>query len=206
VFGKLLSRGKACRFICATGFFVFAVSGRLVAIPEDGQAQSDTLVFSAELSSEGKMDRVWAVLGGGLFLPVGKWSDGFDPGISLGGGIDFPLRESLAIGGRFSRIELNMEDRTRISWLTMEAQATYYPPLELSSFDFFVIGRAGLLRATLEVGEGREDEWDLMTGFGGGLLLPISEDFLFQGTTLWRKVLADAQGFSFEGALLFYLF
>jgi len=191
--------------MCAAGLFTFIVFGRLVAMAENASGVTDTLEFFTEVNSEHKVNRVRATLGGGLFLPVGKWSDGFDPGISLGGGVDFPLREPLEIGGSFSKIELKMDDRARISWLTMEAQAVYYPPLELPHFDVFLSGRAGLLWASVEVGEGREDEWDLLTGFGGGLLLPISDSFLFQCKALWRKVFAEAQGFYFGGGLQFYL-
>jgi hypothetical protein len=186
-------RRKACRFVGAAGIFTFGVFGHLQAIPED---DSDSLLVpevSNGIETAPVENQIRLTLGGGLFLPVGKWSEGFDPGISLGMGVDFPIREALEVGGRFSKVELKMDNQATLDWLSMEVQVSYFPPVDFSHFDFYLAGRSGLLRAVFEVGEGREDEWDL------------SDDFNFQGIALWQKVFAEAAGFYFGGGLSFYL-
>ncbi len=133
-------------------------------------------------------------LEGGAFLPVGSWSEGFDPGISLGAGVDLPLRDSMEFGGRFSRIDVNRDDRVFFSWTAVEGRLAFYPPVDLSPFHLFVSAGGGFLKAAVEVGEGREEEWDILAGLGGGFVLPISDGFLFRCSALWQKVLAEGGG------------
>ncbi len=142
---------------------------------------------------------------GGGFIPVGGWSEGFSPGVALGGGIDLPFRNRIEIGGRISKAEISLDDRGVFDWLAMEAQFTYYPPLASSPADIFLAVRGGVLKASLGLGEGKEEEWDLLTGLGGGILLPISEEFYFRAMGLWSRALADGQGFYFGGGFVFPL-
>ena len=191
------SSGKwrgACRLACAAGIFIYAlsVSPPAEAEEEGAPVTSPEVVPGPDTGSI--FDRLKVTLGGGLFLPMGPWSDGFDPGIALGIGCDFPSYPILDLGARLSRIETRRDDHAAVDWLSIEAQATYYPPLESTVFDPFLVGRGGLMRAAVEVGQGREEEWDAVAGLGGGLNFPLSDRTDFRVEAVWEKILAEGGG------------
>ncbi len=189
----------ACLFLlCLT----LPLSAQQEDVPDSSQIPGEEV----ETISGSVLDRMRINLSGGFFYPVGKWSDGFDPGVSIGAGFDLRLWERIDIGGRFSRFTLNRDEQANFKWLSVEAQASFYPPIDVTRVAPFVLGRSGLLQAAVEVGEGREDEWDLLVGAGGGVEIPISDDYHFLGTALWSKVMGEGQGFHFTGGLSFPMF
>jgi hypothetical protein len=197
---------KAFRSVQVACLFVLCFAFRLPAQEEDPYNSERISGSEIETTSESVLSRMRINLSGGFFYPVGKWADGFDPGVSIGAGFDLPLRERIDIGGRFSRFALKRDDQTTFKWLSVEAQATFYPPIDFTRAEPFVLGRSGLLQAAVEVGEGREDEWDFLVGVGGGVRVPFSEDFRFLGTVFWSRVMGEGQGFHFTGGLSFPVF
>jgi len=189
--------GEACRLL-----FIVSVVSLFIAGFTPALAENDSGIPDGSAGSE----KPRIALEGGIFLPIGLWSEGFDPGISLGAGVDLPLRDSIEFGGRISRIEIMRENRVFFSWTAMEGRFAFYPPIDLSPFELFVSARGGLLKAVVEVGEGREEEWDILAGFGGGVVLPISDEFLFSCSALWQKVLAEGAGVSVGVGLVLNIF
>jgi hypothetical protein len=215
-------RTKARTLLTAAGLFVVAAAGgpgRLGCLPEPPDSPVAVAVPAIDPSPD-PASRVEGVVapgsypvplrlrvgvGPGVFLPVGSWADGFDPGLSLEAGVDRAVRPDMELGARVSRAEIRMEGRASLTWTSLEARAAWYPPVDLERLSIFLTGRAGLLRTVLAVGEGREDEWDLLTGGGGGVLVPISGRYAFRAEALWRRVFAEGQGFVFGGGLLIEL-
>jgi hypothetical protein len=183
--------GEACRLLFIVSVVNLVFAGFVLALTEDDSTGTE---------------KPRIVLEGGIFLPVGLWSEGFDPGISLGAGVDLPLKNSIEFGGRISRIEIRRENRVFFSWTAMEGRFAFYPPVDLSPFDLFISARGGLLKAAVEVGEGREEEWDILAGFGGGVVLPISNEFIFRCSALWQKVFAEGGGVSVSVGLVLNIF
>ena len=198
---------KRVRGAGMVGFLLLlCLAGRLPA-DDIGRADSVAVAGGAVgVASRSTAARTEITLGGGLLFPVGRWAEGFEPGASVQAGFDRPLNGHIGVGGRISRATLRSGDRGEVKWLSMEAEIAYDPPLDLSHVEPFVLGRAGLLLAAVEVGEGREAEWDVLTGIGGGVRIPISEDFRFVGSGLWNRAFGGGQGFHFTGGLSFPLF
>jgi len=185
---------EARRILFAAGLFVIVIFGRLAARPgvNFGYAVKPPDHFSVNV-------------GGGLFLPPGGWSDGFDHGMMLGIGVDFPVGEVLTVGGMISRVEMTMDDRVTLGWSSLSLRGTYFPPVKASPFEILLLAGAGAARVAVEVGDGGEDEWDLATDLGGGLQLPVTDNIYFRTTALWNRIFAGGGGFQFGARLIVYI-
>ncbi len=185
---------EACRDLFTAGFLIIVIFGQLAARPK--------VDFGAAVKPP---DHPSVNVGGGLFLPPGGWSDGFDRGMALGIGVDFPVGEALTVGGMISRVEMIMDDRVTLGWSFLSLRGTYFPPVKVSPFEILLLAGAGAARVAVEVGDGKEEEWDLATDLGGGLQLPVTDNIYFRTTALWNRIFAGGGGFLFGARLIVYI-
>jgi opacity protein-like surface antigen len=114
-------------------------------------------------------------LGPGWFLPYGDWKSGFSNGRMMEAGVSFPLMRNLSLGGRLRAASLTSSGgNASLDFFLPTADLTYRTHRLRGRFIPHVCLGAGLSRAVLEVGRGRETETDAFLTMGGGIAFEVN--------------------------------
>jgi len=137
--------------------------------------------------------------GPGWLFPYGDWSSGFTRGRVVQVQVHFPFTSALKVGAGLSAVSLNGDKNPgTLEFLLPGATLRY----EIDQINGPVVPHvgfgAGISREVLEVGTGRETDFDVFVSAGGGMswALNARASLLIEASHLWFVAPGGGRGFS----------
>jgi len=137
--------------------------------------------------------------GAGWFFPYGDWSRGFSRGGVIHVQAYFPLTSALTMGAGITAASLTGDEGPGVLNFLLPGATLRYKLNQLAGPVVPHLGfSAGISRETLEVGSGRETDFDVFAAAGGGVswTLNARAALLVEVSHLWVVAPGGGRGFT----------